>query len=355
MMKVQYIAELLHNHECVIVPGLGGFLTSYLPARIDKGSNRFYPPSCQVAFNSSLSANDGILANHIALSCDISYNEALSEIRNWVDRSFRLLHSDGKLQLEDIGFLQLNSEGNLQFEPEIKVNFLGNSFGLPSFYAKVVSRGLENEPMIERKIPRVQGWPSKMKYLVPETLKWAAVLAPFIAFTLWGSFHSDKISNYVQSYSGLFSWVRTTPGKTSTVSANTYVVPIARLEEEKILSPSGILNELSESFYPSIISYSAIREKGLISLDDHAVSSKTFNNQEEKYFIIGGAFREHENALKMIDELISKGFPASIIDTTSHGMYVVSIKGFTGKSNALQELPSIKGAGYQGAWILHKS
>jgi hypothetical protein len=353
MMKVQYIADLLYNHECVIVPGFGGFLTSYLPARIDKGSNRFYPPSCKVAFNASLSANDGILANYIAKSCGSSYREALDDIRRWVDKSYRLLHSGERLQLEGIGFLQLNSEGNLQFEPESRVNFLGNSYGLPSFYAKAVSR--ENEEPLSGKIKRVQDWPSKLKVLLPETFKWAAVLAPFIAFTLWSSFNTGKISNYVQNYSGLFSWVRTTPGKTSTFPAKTYILPSTIAITEKIQSPAGVLSALSESYAPSIISYSAIRAKGLIAEENQEVSLKSSDNNNVQYYIVGGAFREHSNALKMIKELCSKGYPAAIIDTTVRGMYVVSIKGYAEKTKAIQDLSSIKGAGYIDAWIMRKS
>jgi len=207
---------------------------------------------------------------------------------------------------------------------------------------------------MDRVIPRVQGWPSKMKYLLPETLKWAAVLAPFIAFTLWGTFNSGKISNYVQSYSGMFSWVRTTPGKTATVKADTYVIPTAIPENSKIQSPSTIINNTAGTYIPSSISYSAIRAKGLLNAETKAVHSETANTNADEYYIIGGAFREHTNALKMIEELKTKGYPAALIDTTSHGMYVVSIKGFAIRSKAVQELSSIKSAGYSGAWIMHK-
>jgi hypothetical protein len=351
-MKVQFISELLYNHECVIVPGLGGFLTSYLPARIIQGSNRFYPPSCKIAFNASLSANDGILASHISKTTGVSYQEAVESIRKWVDNSYKFMHSGEKLQLEGIGYLRLNSEGNLQFEPELRENFLGNSFGLPSFFAKAVFR--EEEDSIEKNIPRVKGRPSKMKRLIPETLKWAAVLAPFVAFTLWGSFNSGKIGNYVQSYSGMFSWVRTTPGKTATINANTYVIPGTRNENSKVFSPSAILNQSSISYSPSTISYSAIRSKGLLTAEANPIESEEVYSLSDEYFIIGGAFREHTNALKMIDELTAKGYPAAIIDTTSHGMYVVSIKGFSLRTNAVEELASIKGDGYSGAWIMHK-
>ncbi|NVO20588.1 MAG: HU-CCDC81 and SPOR domain-containing protein [Bacteroidetes bacterium] len=352
-MKVQYIQELLYTHECVIVPGLGGFLTSYRPARIIKESNKFYPPSSQVAFNASLSENDGVLANYVSRENSISYTEALAEIRKWVDSSFRLMHSGGKLVLEDIGNLTLNTEGNLIFEPELRLNFLGNSFGLPTFYAKHVLHEVENINE-NQDVKRVKDWPSRLKYIVPETLKWAAVLAPFVAFALWGSMNTGKLNNYVQNYSGLFSWVRTTPGKTSTTPANTYHIPVNKEKVEAVVAPASILNKADHSFTPSAISYAAIKANGLMKKEQSPVAVTPLSACPDKYFIIGGAFREHGNALKLIEELKSKGYPAAIIDTTNTGMFVVSIKGFAGKNEALQEISSIRGEGYQGAWIMHK-
>jgi hypothetical protein len=352
-MKVQYIQELLYTHKCVIVPGLGGFLTSYRPARIIKESNKFFPPSSQVAFNASLSENDGLLANYISRENGIPYTEALTEIRRWVDHSFRLMNAGEKLVLEGIGVLTQNVEGNLIFEPELRLNFLGNSFGLPTFYAKPVLHEVENLNE-HQEARRVKDWPSKLKYIVPETLKWAAVLAPFVAFALWGSMNTGKINNYVQNYSGLFSWVKTTPGKTSTTPANTYHIPVKKEKTEAVVAPATILNKANHSFTPSAISYAAIKANGLMKQEESNITTAPLSVSPDKYFVIGGAFREHSNALKLIEELKSKGYPAAIIDTTNTGMFVVSIKGFTGRNEALEEISSIRGNGYQGAWIMHK-
>ena len=65
-MITRHIADLLYNHECVIVPGLGGFIKAYHPARIVHATHEFRPPAGTVAFNAGLAGNDGQLANYIA-------------------------------------------------------------------------------------------------------------------------------------------------------------------------------------------------------------------------------------------------------------------------------------------------
>ncbi|MBK9417352.1 MAG: hypothetical protein IPN62_08680 [Flavobacteriales bacterium] len=39
------LAELLHDHDCVIVPQWGGFLTHYRPARLDGARHLIHPPA----------------------------------------------------------------------------------------------------------------------------------------------------------------------------------------------------------------------------------------------------------------------------------------------------------------------
>ncbi|MDP3003404.1 MAG: hypothetical protein Q8N38_09780, partial [Bacteroidales bacterium] len=36
-----FIRELLFGHDCVIVPGFGGFIGNYTPAHIDKSTGTF--------------------------------------------------------------------------------------------------------------------------------------------------------------------------------------------------------------------------------------------------------------------------------------------------------------------------
>ena len=57
----RHIEWLLGENDCVIVPGLGGFIAHYTPARRIEAENRFLSPTRIIAFNPRLKINDGVL------------------------------------------------------------------------------------------------------------------------------------------------------------------------------------------------------------------------------------------------------------------------------------------------------
>ena len=95
----KYIIELLHKHDCVIIPGFGAFLTKYIPASHD--NNVFSPPKKSVTFNGMLKENDGLLANEISAKENISYNASLKQIKKEVKALLSSLKSD-KVEIDNI-------------------------------------------------------------------------------------------------------------------------------------------------------------------------------------------------------------------------------------------------------------
>ncbi|MDD4848379.1 MAG: hypothetical protein PHR53_06435, partial [Bacteroidales bacterium] len=76
----KYIVELLQSHECVVLPGLGGFITRHEGATIHPGQNLCTPPTRTVLFNDQLVNNDGLLAHYIADKEQIDYDVALQSL-----------------------------------------------------------------------------------------------------------------------------------------------------------------------------------------------------------------------------------------------------------------------------------
>jgi hypothetical protein len=351
-MISRHIADLLYHHECVIVPGLGGFIKAYRPAQIIHSTHEFYPPSGTVAFNAGLSVNDGLLANYIASIENTSYREALYEIKQWVGTCLDSIKKGDKVSLDGIGDIFINASGKLEFVPSIQVNFNADSFGLPVFFAKAAANNTLNIPEIQSTKLTSSG--TKLRRLIPETLKWAAVLAPFIAFVLWGSLKGNIIDNYVHNYTGMYSWVRSTPGKTATVKIVTLPAKVKDAPAEVVQSPASVLASENITFDPGMVSYTEL-DKNKIKIADPAqlIAPETIST-EQRYFIIDGAFRDHNNAIKLIDRLKEQGYPAAVVDTTPGGLYIVSMKGFSNYSEAENQLDEIKKAGFSSSWILKK-
>ncbi len=113
----RHIEILLLSNDCVIVPDFGGFMAHHVDARYDGRDNMFLPPLRTIGFNSQLKINDSLLAQSYVEAYDISYPEALSRIAEEVAEIRQQLEGTGKYELNDIGILYLNENGNYSFEP----------------------------------------------------------------------------------------------------------------------------------------------------------------------------------------------------------------------------------------------
>ncbi len=113
----RHIEILLLSNDCVIVPDFGGFMAHHVDARYDGRDNMFLPPLRTVGFNPQLQMNDSLLALSYVEAYDISYPEALQRIANEVAELRQTLENTGKYELNDIGTIILNEDGNYIFEP----------------------------------------------------------------------------------------------------------------------------------------------------------------------------------------------------------------------------------------------
>ena len=113
----RHIEILLLNNDCVIVPDLGGFMTHHVDARYVEEEGIFLPPLRTLGFNPQLKINDSLLAQSYVEAYDISYPEALQRIEDDVNELKMHLMNDGEYEMNDIGKLAINEDGNYVFTP----------------------------------------------------------------------------------------------------------------------------------------------------------------------------------------------------------------------------------------------
>ncbi len=153
-MKIaRYIGDLLYDYECVVIPGLGGFITSETPATINQVTHYFKPPFKKIFFNSQLRANDGLLVNYVAKEQGLTYKEAKTEIDKFVFLCHEALKNRKRINFHKIGYIYLNDKGNIVFEQDTTINYDAESFGLTSFVSPAVRR-LSGEEKIKEKVMR---------------------------------------------------------------------------------------------------------------------------------------------------------------------------------------------------------
>lgn len=113
----RHIESLMLKHDCVIVPGLGGFVTQYVPARRVDDEQLFLPPCRSVGFNPQLSLNDGLLVQSYMQAYDTNYPETVKLIDDAVKQLKDKLREEGEYELMGIGRLTLGIGGKYDFTP----------------------------------------------------------------------------------------------------------------------------------------------------------------------------------------------------------------------------------------------
>jgi cell division septation protein DedD/nucleoid DNA-binding protein len=126
----KYIQTLLPEHDTVIIPGFGAFISEYKPAKINEETGEMSPPSTHVRFDKNIRFNDGLLAGHIAAVEDISILQANRLIDSEKEEIRYRLDIGETVTIDDLGILFYSAEREIQFTHTGQDNLLMDAFGL---------------------------------------------------------------------------------------------------------------------------------------------------------------------------------------------------------------------------------
>ncbi len=129
----RHIEWLLQDNECVIVPGLGGFIAHYTPAQRVDEENRFLPPMRIIGFNPQLKLNDGLLVQSYMAVHNVCFTDASRMLEKDVDKLLTILHECGKASIGNIGELFLSIRNVYTFIPFDNKLSVATLYGLGSF------------------------------------------------------------------------------------------------------------------------------------------------------------------------------------------------------------------------------
>ena len=140
-MKIaKYVGDLLYDYECVVIPGLGGFISEDSSVSINEVTHNFSPPFRNVHFNIHLRANDGLLVNHVAQQEQIGYKTAKQRVDKFSFQCHNALNKGKKINFKNIGSIYYDSDKNIVFNQDYKSNYNSNSFGLNSLVSPAIRR-----------------------------------------------------------------------------------------------------------------------------------------------------------------------------------------------------------------------
>ncbi|MCB2221232.1 MAG: SPOR domain-containing protein [Bacteroidetes bacterium] len=327
-----YISELLYEHDCVIIPGFGGFVGHYAPAKIHPISHSFHPPSKNILFNAKLNRDDGLLLDFIGQQEKIHYNEAKQKVDRFVMEIKGQLEQKQKVKLNNIGVLKLDQEDHILFEPDPSTNYLEESFGLPGFVSPPINRkGLQKRKetiFADRKPLKVKEQPYRRKW-VPYL-----ALIPLVVILGWFLFSQQGLNITGAQKTGIV---------TLPESVNEDITASHKRPSENIQTPS--LKDLD--FTDNAV--------GVIDeSENNAKAPEEKILQKPLYHIIGGAFADPDNADKLIAILRKKGYDAEHAGLSASGLHMVRYMATEDKNEALVNLAMIRKDDNPAAWLLKK-
>lgn len=126
----QYIRLLLPEHDTVIIPGLGAFISAYKPAQVDEKSGEMLPPSREIKFEPKIKNNDGLLAGTIAQEEGIPLTQAYQELENEREEIIYQLDTGNNFVFENLGELYYGDNREIRFISYGKDNLLLDAYGL---------------------------------------------------------------------------------------------------------------------------------------------------------------------------------------------------------------------------------
>lgn len=158
-----YLRDLLLLHDCVIIPGFGGFVGNYESAK-KTNQDYFTPPRKAIAFNPQLKHNDGLLANTIVAIEKVEYNEAIKHIEAFAKNITKELKAKGSYTIPSVGKFENGAQERILFTPDSTTNFLLSPVGMGTFHITPYRKPLAEQE--ESRKGRIVAMPLLRKVLV---------------------------------------------------------------------------------------------------------------------------------------------------------------------------------------------
>ena len=319
------IKDLLYSNDCVVLPGLGGFIAKYKGATLNTSLHTIYPPQKTIGFNPQIKENDGLLVSALCALNNCSYSDGKVELDSWVKEQSNTLLRGEKLSWKGIGILFQDRLGKIQFIPDSKGNFSVESFGLEKIILVPVEREMQEPATAEVSV---------LEKRAAQGSKWiwkaAAVLAlPILGVGIFALSH--KIESTDWQYAS-FKLLGTKSRIASYTPDASRTIPTYTFTEEIEIAPVAEPSEL------------------VVSKPSQVVETEVVSIAKKKYEIIVGAFAVSNNAKRLVRELKKKGFNASL-SSKKGNLQMVSSGSADNYQAALQQLDQAKTEISSSSWL----
>lgn len=333
-----YIHELLFRYPCVIVPDFGAFLTETYSAQLHANEQSIYPPGKKVFFNAYIQNNDGLLVQYLVQKKLGTTDEAIGLIKNTVVSWKKDLANGLPLELKNIGTFTLNDQNAMVFEPNA-FNYAKSSFGLTSAKAiksKLILQEVENiiseQPIIEE-TPKEENPVLTSPIFKVETEE-KTIPINNTTFRNLGKYAAILVVGL--GISGYFGWNY----------HQQYVKDQTLMVEQKV--QEAYENKIQEATF----SLENWNQPLVVEVDKAKENPTEIELSGLTFHIVGGAFKNLNNANRAVKEYQKLGFTARLGRPNKFGLTPALYGSYASEKEAINALRGIQQNHNPEAWLL---
>lgn len=382
----EIIGNLLLRHNCVVIPGFGGFVAKQISSYIDYSNGMILPPRKSLLFNRQLMNNDGLLVNEYAKANASTFENSTEiikeKIAQWNDR----LRNGERISIDKVGILYFDSEKNICFEQDRFFNLLLASYGLGKVHfiseteVEIVQHELEQQPIktseeqtivapftvvkndaispIEEKQAVVIPIDTKIAK-TPSSKTWkyiaAACLLPIAFYSIWIPMKTDVLESGMISLKDFNPFSTSVPAVYEVKSLNAKITDKSSTKslEEQLTELATETATYQYNFSEDIFLTVKLPSENNVqqsSTETISTSKEPVAVSKGNYNYIVGCFSDESNAINLVSKLKAEGLAATIVDVKG-GLHRVSAGSASNEMDFAKIISVSESKGYQG-WIL---
>lgn len=323
----QFLHPLFLDHDCVVVPGLGGFVCNRQPARYDEARQELSPPYRSVLFNERLVHHDGVLAQAVARAEGMTLDAAVALIESEVEAAKAEVLAGKTVSIARVGRLYKGNNDRVQFIADDEMERMLQSFGLRKIPLRPRVEDAPKQPTTAA--PKIISLPAAAEP-VPFGRIAAAIAVPLIGGL--GMFMADSWDSEDARLSAINvpAAVTTYEPRFEGEAAPTWddidaLVEAVTVDESVADAPRPTRDEIGQP----------------ASLDENP----------GLYMLVAGAFSVEENAATLAAELVSSGFDAEVF-VQDGGLHIVTYATHLDERSARAHLAELRTQSIsENAWL----
>ncbi len=354
----RYIKEILIDKGKVVVPDLGTFEKTTIPAKIDKKTNEMQPPQSSIVFYDKSTMSENVLCEYIAKDLNITTNEARQKVKKQINLWISLLNSNKKVAINGLGFLHKPKGKPIMFNVNIDALNFPEYYGLSKISVStkdkisgVTTSDAKSKKPKTKQTNKKQAASKKPKPKVAATEGkkrkkrgwiWIVLLLLLLGAGGFAFWKFDLVKEKSKTLIDYVSNINSQPEEEQTVDIKPDTSSIDTQLEDKAKQDSidEIKKQEDQKTEAILENYTIIDSKTNV-----AVSPKLTELQSaSKIHIIAGSFSSKVNANEERRRLINLGFENAQVLPLSGKLYRVSIEAYDNVKDAVNDFDRVKSA-----------